>query len=76
MVAGADGKAHQVSVETGIRQGDRLQITQGLSGGEKIITAGAYGLPDNTKVRIAEAIPPAGARKPGTDSQKPPDKKD
>jgi len=76
MVAGADGKAHHVSVETGIRQGDRLQITQGLSGGEKIITAGAYGLPDNTKVRIAEAIPPAGARKPGTDSQKPPDKKD
>src|SRR5208283_1277692 len=48
MVAGADGKAHHVSVETGIRQGDRLQITQGLSGGEKIITAGAYGLPDNT----------------------------
>src|SRR5208283_6236194 len=33
MVAGADGKAHQVSVETGIRQGDRIQITEGLSGG-------------------------------------------
>jgi len=63
MVAGADGKAHQVSVETGIRQGDRIQITKGLSGGEKVIITGAYGLPDNTKVKIAEAVPPADSEK-------------
>ncbi len=63
MVAGADGKAHQVSVETGIRQGDRLQITKGLSAGEQIIVTGAYGLPDNTKVKIAEAVLPADAKK-------------
>jgi RND family efflux transporter MFP subunit len=62
MIAGADGKAHQVSVETGIRQGDRLQITQGLSGGEKVIISGAYGLPDSTKVKIAEAAPAAGKK--------------
>ena len=59
MVVGNDGLAHQVSVETGIRQGDRLQITKGLSGGEKVITTGAYGLPDKTKVKIAEAAPRA-----------------
>ena len=41
------------SVETGIRQGDRVQITKGLSGGETVITSGGYGLPDNTKVKIA-----------------------
>src|SRR5271165_6768189 len=63
MVAGADGKAHQVSVEAGIRQGDRVQITKGLAGGEKVITSGAYGLPDNTKVKIAEAAPPAAGKK-------------
>jgi HlyD family secretion protein len=63
MVAGDDGKAHQVSVETGIRQGDRLQITKGLSAGEKIIVTGAYGLPDNTKVKIAEAVLPADSKK-------------
>ena len=63
MVAGTDGKAHQVSVETGIRQGDRVQITKGLAGGEKVITSGAYGLPDNTKVKIAEAAPPAEVKK-------------
>ena len=52
MIAGSDGKAHPVSVETGIRQGDRVQITKGLSGNEKVITTGAYGLPDGTKIRI------------------------
>ena len=75
MVAGADGKAHQVSVEAGIRQGDRLQITKGLSGGEKVIITGAYGLPDNTKVKIAEAAPSADS-KPDASGEKSADKKD
>ena len=64
MIVGPDGKAHQVNVETGVRQGDRLQITRGWAGGEKVVINGAYGLPDNTKVKIAEATPPAGAKKP------------
>lgn len=55
MVVGRDSKAHQVSVEAGIRQDDRIQITTGLSWGEKVITSGAYGLPNETKVKIAEA---------------------
>lgn len=58
--------AHQVSVETGIRQGDRVQITKGLSGGETVIVSGSYGLPDNTKVKIAEAAPAANSEKPGS----------
>ena len=58
-----DDRAHQVSVETGIREGDRVQITKGLSGGETVIVSGAYGLPDNTKVKIANATPPANAGK-------------
>jgi HlyD family secretion protein len=53
-----NGQAQQVSVETGIREADRLQITKGLSGGEQVIVTGAYGLPDKTKVKIAEAAPP------------------
>ena len=73
MVAGADSRAHQVSVEVGIRQGDRLQITKGLSGGEKVIITGAYGLPDSTKVKIAEATPPADAQNPGAGGEKPAD---
>ncbi len=50
-----DDVAHQVSVDTGIRQGQQIQITKGLAGGESVIITGAYALPDNTKVKIAEA---------------------
>jgi HlyD family secretion protein len=61
-----DDRAHQVSVETGIRQGDRVQITKGLSGGEAVIMTGAYGLPDNTKVKVAEPATPAPAENSGS----------
>jgi HlyD family secretion protein len=66
MVVGSDSRAHQVNVDAGIREGDRLQITKGLNGGEKVIVTGAYGLPDNTKVNVAEA-PPADSGKPRPD---------
>ena len=56
MVAGSDNKAHQKTVKTGIRQGDQVQILDGMTEGERVITSGAYGLPDNTKIRI-EAAP-------------------
>jgi RND family efflux transporter MFP subunit len=59
-----DDRAHQVSVETGIRQGDRVQIVNGLSGGEAVIVSSAYGLPDHTKVKIAEPSPPANSGNP------------
>lgn len=51
-----DNRAQQVPVETGIRQGDRVQITKGLSPGETVIVNGAYALPNNTAVKIA--VPP------------------
>jgi len=71
-----DDTAHQVAVETGIREGDRVQITKGLAGGETVIVNGAYALPDNTKVKIAEAAaekskPEAGSdQKAGTGKEK------
>jgi len=55
MVAGSDHKAHQKTVKTGIRQGDQVQILEGLAEAERVITSGAYGLPDNTKIRIEAA---------------------
>ena len=64
MVVGSDEKAHQTSVEPGIRAGDRLQIAKGLSGNEKVVATGAYGLPDNTKVKIAEPTPVSESEKP------------
>jgi HlyD family secretion protein len=67
MLAGSDNLAHQKSVKTGIRQDDQTQILDGLSESDRVITSGAYGLPDNTKIRVETASeseksdrPPAG----------------
>jgi multidrug efflux pump subunit AcrA (membrane-fusion protein) len=57
MVAGSDGKAHQQTVKAGFRDGDKVQIIEGLQAGEKIVGTGAYGLPDNSPITSAEAKP-------------------
>jgi len=77
MVIGDDGRAHQTPVKVGVRQGEDIQISEGLKAGEKVVTAGAFGLPDKTKVKV-EAEPPAGDEKPSAADQKAPadDKKD
>jgi len=56
MLAGADGKAHQKAVKLGIRQGDDVQILDGVTETDKVVAIGAYGLPDNTKIKV-EAAP-------------------
>jgi len=68
MLAGSDGKAHQQAVEVGIRQGDEVQITKGLSPGQNIITQGAYGLPDNTAIKIVQPAPASDEKPGGNDS--------
>ncbi len=50
MVAGSDSKAHQQVVKAGIRDGNKVQIVEGLQEGQKIVGSGAYGLPDNSKI--------------------------
>lgn len=57
MVIGPDGRAHQKPVKVGIRQGDDVQITEGLDAGQQVITAGAYALPDNIKVQVETPKP-------------------
>lgn len=52
MVVGDDGRAHQRDVKTGVRQENQIQILSGLKAGERVVTAGAYGLPDNTRVQL------------------------
>jgi HlyD family secretion protein len=55
MLAGADGRAHQKAVKLGIRNGDDVQILDGLTANDKVVIAGAYGLPDNTKIKAQPA---------------------
>ncbi len=52
MTVTPDSRAHQQPVQVGIRQDGEVQITQGLNAGQQVITAGAYGLPDGTKIKI------------------------
>ncbi len=59
MLAGADGLAHQKAVKLGIRNGEDVQIVEGLAQTDKVITSGAYGLPDKTKIKIEAAETPA-----------------
>ena len=50
MLIGRDGRALARSVKTGIEDNGMTQILTGLQPGEEVVTAGAYGLPDNTRV--------------------------
>jgi len=76
MLIGPDNRAHQTPVKVGVRDGDRVQIVDGVAPGAKVIVAGAYGLPDKTKVTVEAANEPA-EKKPAAGSQdKDDDKKD
>ena len=56
MVAGADGRAHQTTVRVGIRQGEKVQIVEGLKVGDRVVGTGAYGLPDNARITAEKAV--------------------
>jgi len=72
MLVGSDNRAHQKTVKVGIRQDDQAQIAEGLQAGDRVVTSGNYGLPDNTKVRVEAAAEKTkgekpSAEKPGSD---------
>lgn len=75
MVIDQQSKAQSRDVQTGIQSQDDVQIVGGLKPGEQVVTQGAYGLPDKTKVKVEK--PPA-AEKEGEkgDSEKNSDKDD
>jgi multidrug efflux pump subunit AcrA (membrane-fusion protein) len=47
--------ANSRDVKTGIQSGQQVQIVSGLKPGEVVVTEGAFGLPDKTKVKIEKA---------------------
>ncbi|RJQ65798.1 MAG: efflux RND transporter periplasmic adaptor subunit [Desulfobacteraceae bacterium] len=54
-----DGKAFARHVETGIEEGNRIQIVSGVQPGDKVIVAG------NEKLKDGAAVSLAGGEKPG-----------
>ena len=63
----ADGVAHEAKVTVGFKQGDSAQITGGLQAGQQVVTKGAYGLPDKTKITVGTSKP--SAAEPGKDKK-------
>jgi multidrug efflux pump subunit AcrA (membrane-fusion protein) len=53
MVVDAANVAHETKVVVGIRTTDKIEITEGLQGGETVVIEGNYALPDGTTVEIA-----------------------
>jgi multidrug efflux pump subunit AcrA (membrane-fusion protein) len=54
MVVNSDGTAHKLSVQVGLSDGEAVEITEGLKGGELVITKGSYALDDGTKVTVGK----------------------
>jgi HlyD family secretion protein len=55
MVIGSDGAAKLNPVKTGITDGHDTQILDGLKEGDQVVTTGAYGMDDGTKVKVVAA---------------------
>ncbi len=63
LVVGADSTAKKRAVKLGIRTPEKVQILDGITPADTIITEGGYGLDDGTKVKI-------GGKDEGDDSGK------
>jgi len=72
MLAGTDGLAHQKAVKVGVRNGGDVQIVDGVSANDKVVTAGAYGLPDKSKIKIEAPEAPGAEAKPSAEGSKTP----
>ena len=59
MVVDATSVAHEVKVTVGIRTADKMEITEGLQGGETVIVEGNFSLADGTKVEVSQDAKPA-----------------
>ena len=55
LVVGSDGAAHKKAVTLGITDGEDVQVVTGLSASDMVITGGAYGLDEGTKVKVGPA---------------------
>ncbi len=68
VLAGADGRAHFKTLQTGIRNAQSVQVISGLKEGDPVITSGGYALPDKTQVKIEAASEKEPQEKSGGDT--------
>jgi Cu(I)/Ag(I) efflux system membrane fusion protein len=54
MIVDKQNVARERKVTVGVRSGDKIEITEGLSEGDTVVVEGNFALPDGTKVEIAK----------------------
>lgn len=64
VVVGADSIAHVTAVKVGLTAQGLVEITQGLSAGQRVAVSGQYGLPDKAKVAVQPAAAQGGTHGP------------
>ena len=67
LLAGTDDKAHQKTVQAGIRNTELTQVLSGIDAGDPVVTTGGYAVPDGTAIKI---------EKPGEEGKEGADKAD
>ena len=67
MVVGSDGAAHKKPVTLGIEGDGDVQVMSGVNASDLVITTGAYGLDEGTKVKVG---PAGGEDAPDADKDK------
>jgi HlyD family secretion protein len=72
LVITSDSVAHKRSVKLGFRQGDKVQLLNGVLPGEDVVTVGGMGVDDKQKVKIIQAGAPPEEEEP--DEEGPPAK--
>lgn len=61
--------ARQVFVEIGRRQGDLIEVVEGLEAGQRVVSSGQNKLANNMPVTINNSVDPAAIALDGTDGQ-------
>jgi len=65
----SEGLAQTRDVKTGVRSSQEVQVVSGLKEGEVVVSEGAFGLPDKTKVKVEKPSASGDAADAGKDDK-------
>jgi len=52
MVVGSDSVVHEKKIKTGAKEGEKVQLLEGVNEGDRVIVSGGLGLEDKVKVQV------------------------
>ena len=65
LTVGSDSRAHRKKVELGVREGNKVQIVNGVQPGEEVVIVGGMGVDDKAKVKVIDtSVKEAGDEEP------------